>query len=328
MQTTRRSFSRATKILVAACVSIFSGGVSARPALPAHILIPGKLIFPESLTSTQDGTVIIGSIGRHEIYRAAPGSSSAIPWITARSTGIRSIFGVMADMSSHTLWACSNSLAAQQVGASASAALYAFDLTTGHLKARYPFPTAGSLCNDISVSPDGSVYATDTNNMEVVRLRKNGRKLHNWAGNGMFGPRGGILDGIVVLNGRVIVGTLATSKLFSIPILADGKAGKVSEIKLSHPLSHPDGIRRHGRNGLLIAEQGDPGRLSKVILRGDIAVVTTVKQGIPGDPDAVTVVHNTAYVLEGQLALMMTMMKGKPIHPRPFRAIAVRLGKR
>ena len=324
----RRSFIGARKILVAIFVSLVCCGAVAQAAMPANILIPGPMIFPESLTSTPNGTLIIGSIGRHAIYRAVPASGVATPWITAQSAGIHSIFGVLADMSSNTLWACSNILASPGARATASADLDAFDLKSGSLKAHYAFPSSGSLCNDISISRNGSVYATDTNNMEVVRLRNGAKKIHVWAGKGAFGPRGSVLDGIVVLKRRVIVGTLATNDLFSIPILADGKSGRVTKIKLSHPLSHPDGIRPYSHNVLLIAEQGEPGRLLKLALRGNAAVVTTVKEGIPGDPDAVTVVNDTAYVLEGQLNLLIEMMQGKPVQPRPFRAIAVRLHKR
>ena len=39
-----------------------------------------------------------------------------------------------------------------------------------------------------------------------------------WAGNGDFGPKGGILDGIDVVRHHVIVNVLETNRLFSVPI--------------------------------------------------------------------------------------------------------------
>ncbi len=300
---------------------------AAQAGPPAHIIVQGERIFPESLTSTADGAVIIGSIGQRAIYRAAPGSALAVPWITAGTDGIHSIFGVLADEASGTLWACSNSFGPPQPGAAPPhAMLYAFDLRTGAPKARYPFPAAGSLCNDISIGPDGTAYATDTNNMEVVRLRKGATALDEWVGNGAFGPRGGIVDGIVVLDGRVIVGTLATSKLFSVPIEADGNAGPVTEVTLDQPLAGPDGIRRFGRNGLLLAEGGGGGRLSRVIVNGDHGTVTVIRQGFPDGPVAVTVVGTTAYLLEGQLASLMRRAADPSGKPKPFRATAVEVG--
>src|SRR6185437_13172984 len=80
--------------------------------------------------------------------------------------------------------------------------LYAFDLKTGAYRAHYPFPTPGSFCNDIAIDATGNAYATDTNNMEVVRLKKDAQQLEVWAGKGGFGPKGGVLDGIAVLGRR------------------------------------------------------------------------------------------------------------------------------
>lgn len=324
-ETVRR---RALRALLASLCVLAAGWTmsAAHAAPPAHIVIQGERIFPESLTSASDGTVIIGSILQRAIYRALPGSALATPWITAHSAGIHSIFGVLADSASNTLWACSNSFGPPRGPVPPRAVLYAFDLKTGVLKGRYPFPAAGSFCNDISIGPDGTAYATDTNNMEVVRLRKGATQLDEWVGNGAFGPRGSVLDGIVVLGNRVIVGTLATSKLFSVPIEAGGSAGLATEVKLDHPLAHPDGIRRFGVNGLLLAEGGDGGRLSKVILHGDTGTVTTMKQGFPGGPVAVTVVGTTAYLLEGQLALLMRRPGSPGGEPKPFRATAVWVG--
>ncbi len=303
---------------------------AAHAASPAHIVVQGERIFPESLTSAADGTVIVGSIAQRAIYRAPPSSALAVQWIKPGTDGMQSIFGVLADDASDTLWACSNSFGRPQQGAPPPhAMLYSFDLTTGAPKGHYAFPAAGSFCNDISIGPDGTAYATDTNNMEVVRLKKGASQLDEWVGNGAFGPRGGIVDGIVVLDGRVIVGTLATSKLFSVPIEADGNAGPVTEVTLDHPLARPDGIRRFGRNGLLLAEGGSGGRLSRVILNGNQGTVTTVQQGFPDGPVAVTVVGTTAYLLEGQLSSMMRRgpAADPAAKPKPFRATAVPVGE-
>jgi sugar lactone lactonase YvrE len=135
-----------------------------------------------------------------------------------------------------------------------------------------------------------------------------------------------VLDGIAVLGDRVVVNTLLTSKLFSVPIGKDGAAGSVTEIKLDGAITRPDGMRSFGKSSLLVAESGNGGRLSRVDLTGDTGKVTPVKKGFPGGPVAVTVVGTTAYVLEGQLALMMG--RGDPnAKATPFHAVAVPVGK-
>src|SRR5690349_19709185 len=120
-------------------------GVAAAHAAspPAEILIPGDRIFPESLTSTADGAVIIGSIGARTIFRAAPGSANAEVFVKPDTDGMKGIFGVFADNKSNTLYACSGSFGRPQAGeAPPVSALYAFDLKTGASKGHYPLPTA------------------------------------------------------------------------------------------------------------------------------------------------------------------------------------------
>jgi hypothetical protein len=160
---------------------------------------------------------------------------------------------------------------------------------------------------------------------KFVRLRSGSGQLEVWAGNGAFGPKGGILDGISVLGNRLFVNTLSTSKLFAVPIEADGKAGTITEVKLDHPINPPDGMRSFGSDGVLIIEGGGPGALSRIKITAESGQVTPLKQGFPDGPVAVTVVGTTAYVLEGQLKMLF----GPPdpnAQSKPFRATAVEVG--
>ena len=299
-------------------------------SLPDTLTIPGERIFPESLTSSSDGAVIIGSIGQKQIYRVRPGSDTAEVWIPAGTDGLNNTFGVFADNRTNTLYACSNILGPPGVAAAVNATLYAFDLKSGAGKAHYVFPTDKGFCNDIAIDTQGNVYATDTSNMEIVRLKNGGSTLEVWAGHGDFGKpeEHGVLDGISVLGNRVYANTLMTSKLFTVPIGADGTAGAVAEVKLDHEISRPDGMRSFGKTGVLIVEGGNGGRLSRIDLNGATGKVTTIKEGYPDGPVSVTVVGTTAYVLEGQLATLMRR-PGTPADatpPKPFKATAVQVG--
>jgi sugar lactone lactonase YvrE len=319
--------------VLAACALLGAAGagLAAAAAPPSQIVIPGERLFTESLTSAKDGSVIVGSIGKQTIFRAKPGAASAEAWIQPGTNGLVSVFGVFADDKSNTLWACSGTppFGPPQAGAPppTPAALFAFDLKSGAPKGKYPLPTAGAFCNDIAVGPDGSVYATDAANMQVVRLKKGGAELEVWAQDG-FGPKGGLLDGIAVLGNRVLVNTLFTSKLFSVPIEKDGKAGAATDVKLDRAIERPDGMRSFGKNSLLVIEGGGGGRLSKVTLEGDSGKTVALKEGFPDGPVAVTVVGQTAYVLEGQLAGMRGPPGGgTPAPAKPFTATAVEVGK-
>jgi len=54
---------------------------------PAIISIPSKNLFPESITSTADGAIIIGSFGTSTIWRIPPGENNAAQWIDASAAG-------------------------------------------------------------------------------------------------------------------------------------------------------------------------------------------------------------------------------------------------
>jgi hypothetical protein len=292
---------------------------SALAAGPAEIRIPGTKVFPESFTSNVDGSIYIGSVGQAQVYHVLPGKDTAEVFIKPGTGGLRQVFGVFAHGKSDTLWVCSN-LIAGQLGTPATVPgqLMSFDIKTGVPKAKYDFATGG-MCNDIAVGGNGAVYATDTQNMQVMRLPPKGSKLEVWAGNGAFGPAGSVLDGIAVVDGRVIVNTLATSKLFAVNIKKDGSAGKVEELKLSAPVTRPDGMRAHGKSDVLVTD--GTGKIHRVTITGGEGEVKTLKEGLDGVV-AVTAVGDMGYALEGQLGIMMARPGGPPPPAeKPYHAV-------
>ncbi len=197
---------------LSAYVWSISHGAPATPSSSSRgeISIPGERIFPESLTSTSDGRVIIGSIGTRSIFLAKPGASIAESWIPADGEVSLAVFGVFADERSGTLWACFSTPRIWHGDSPTPSTLKAFDLQTGTLKVGYVLPKPGAFCNDIAVGPDSTVYVTDTANMEVDSLAAGSSHLEAWAGNGAFGPKGGILDGISIIENRLFINTLGT----------------------------------------------------------------------------------------------------------------------
>ena len=304
-------------------------------AAPAEIVVPGEKLATESLTSSRDGTVYVGSIGTGQIFRAAPGAAMAKPFILPKTNGIGSVFGVFADDKANVLYACSGTPSFGPPPPAGTpppppSALYAFNLKTGAPKGKWTMPTAGAFCNDIAVGKDGTAYASDTQNMQVARLKPGAKSLEVWAGaDGAFGPTGGVVDGIAVLGDTVLVNALRTNKIFSVLIGKDGKAGKVTEVKLDSAIEGPDGMRSFGANALLVAEGGGGGKATKIVLNKakSEGKRTVLKSGFPDGPVAVTVVGKNVYVLEGQLAALFAPPGTPPPPVKPYKATAVAVGK-
>ena len=170
----------------------------------------------ENLTSSQDGTVYFGSTAKGTIYRATPGAAQAEPWIQASAAGLTNVLGVLADDKTNTLWVCQNNTGgrggAPVVG---QTALRSFDLKSGAAKGTYPFPSNGGVCNDMAVSSDGTVYATESFANRVHRLRPGAAALDVW----ITDPQLGAIDGIALLaDGAVYVNTFMSGQLFRIPV--------------------------------------------------------------------------------------------------------------
>jgi len=271
-------------------------------------------VFPESVTSTRDGTLYVGSLGRDSVYRARPDSARAENWIAARSNGLQTVLGVFADEASGTLWVCASASGgrggAPVVG---ETAVKAFALADGSFKASYPFP-GGGLCNDFAVAANGTLYAADTAGGRILRLVKGATTLEVWAaGNPLLASA----DGLALLaDGALYVNSFGGGTLARIPINADGSAGTIAKLETSRPLSQPDGMRTVGPRTMLMIEGA--GRLDEVTINGARAEIRTLREGLTG-PTAVTFTGGTAYVAEGRLSLLSDSTRD----PGPFRLVGV-----
>jgi len=259
-----------------------------------EITLPGTRVFPESITSTSDGTLIVGSLGHGNVSRIAPGSTTAEEWIKPGAGGLNQVLGVFADEKSKILWVCSNNL--QNKGEATSA--MAFDLKTGAVKGTYVLPGDGTLCNDIAVASNGISYFTDTRQGSVVMLKPGSKTLEIAAKDPLLAGADGLAFGEKTI---LYVNSVTTGKLLRLDLGPDGKSKSVVELKLSQPLDRPDGMRAIGKNRLLLAENS--GKMDIVTFEGpglQNAVVKTIKEGLIMTP-AVTATRGQAWIVEGKL---------------------------
>lgn len=274
-------------------------------------------VFPESITSTADGSVISGST-KGVVYRAEPGAAEAHPWISFNDeNGILSILGVLADDKANTLWMCSAPNFFGPERSQGTTALKAFALDTGAFKGSWDFPAPGGTCNDITVAADGSAYASDTGNGRIFRLPPGADALELVGSDPLLVG----IDGLAFSEDQTLyVNNVRTQKLFRVALNDDGSMGALTELQLSHELGGPDGMRLIDGNRFIQAES-TIGRLSVVEIDGDTATMTVLRDDLESSP-AATIVGNTAYVAKTSIKYLLDpTLRGQQPPPAMLYAI-------
>lgn len=284
-----------------------------------EITLPGTRIFPESITSTADGTLYAGSLGHGDVLRIAPGRSTAEEWIKPGAAGLNDVLGVFADEKNKLFWACSNNL--EKKGS--PTAVMSFDLKTGAPKGTYVLPGDQALCNDVAVAADGTAYVSDTQQNTIWLLHPGGKSLEAAAKDQLLAGADGLAFGD---NRTLYVNSVTTGKLLRLELGPNGTSKKIADLKLSRVLDRPDGMRAIGTQRLLLAENS--GKMSIVTFEGpdlQTAVIKTIKEGLESTP-GVTATRGMAWIVEGKLNYRNdTALKDKD--PGLFRMYAVRLPK-
>jgi sugar lactone lactonase YvrE len=282
-----------------------------------EITLPGSHLFTESITSTKDGTLILGSLGKGNVSRIAPGSTTSVEWIKPGTNGLNQVFGVYADERFNNLWVCSDRTG--DAGGEAPA-VKAFDLKTGAPKGSYPLPGEKPFCNDIAVADDGATYISDTGQDTIWMLKSGGAALEIAAKDPLLAGADGLAFGEKSV---LYVNSVTVNKLLRVDLGKDGKSKAVIELKLSKPLDRPDGMRTIGKNRLLMAENS--GNMDIVTFAGEEANIQTIKSGLESTP-AVTATRGMAWIAEGKLNYRDDpALKDKS--PDPFKLYAVPLPK-
>jgi hypothetical protein len=273
--------------MVASLVALASVAEAASP-----VTVADTRVFPESISVTSDGTLLIAGSEKGIIYKALPGATAAQPWISREQAGFEGfLLGIYADEPHGVFYVCSD-----VVGPPRQAAFTSFDLKSGAKKATYRYPDGG-LCNDFITAADGTVYATDTELGRIIRLKPGAAGPDVWAND----PDLAGIDGIAFAGGKLYFNNVRKNLLQRIEINSDGSAGPVTTLQLSAPLSGPDGMRV-GPGEVLLITENKTGNLTQAKVEGDKATLTPIK-GDFGQLTAIGVVGNIAWVAESRFAL-------------------------
>lgn len=307
---------------ILACLALLPALLAASSSRAAQpIDLPGARAFPESITSTGDGTLYVGSLAQGGVLRIRPGGKPE-SWLKPGVDGTRSIFGVLADEGGHKLWLCSNDSSDMGVPGPSpvkGAWLKAFDLDSAELVVSAKLPGDNAFCNDIAIGPDATAYVTDSHSPTVLRLRPGTNLLEAWASDPRFTPGGGAgLDGIAFdAKGDAVVDLFSKGELYRIDV-RDGHPHMVVRLAPTKRLKLPDAIRPAGDGSLLLVEGG--GSLDRLVVDGDKAEVDVLKDGFSG-PTGATAVGGTAWVAEGRLSQLRDPVS--KLSQQPFRVFPV-----
>src|SRR3569833_10956 len=272
-------------------------------------------VSPESMDATSDGTLYAGSIALGQVFRAAPGATTADKFIDKPTKRPQAILGVFADEKGGTLWVCYSDLALFAGKPGMNSIVRTYDLKSGEAKASYDLG-GSSLCNDVTVAADGTHYIADTAGGRGFRLMPGATAVDTWSSD----PQLQGIDGIAVgPDGAVYANSVTQSKLFRIDVGSDGAAAKVTELTPSQPLKGTDGMR-FGDDGVLYVAENGNGQVDAVTINGDAATVKPVATGLDA-PTALSKVGNALWVQEAKIDKM-----GDPNEKGPYYMIPFSLG--
>jgi sugar lactone lactonase YvrE len=207
-----------------------------------EITLPGERLYTESITSTKDGTLIVGSLGKGNVSRIAYGTTSVEEWIKPGTNGLNAVFGVFADEKHKTLWVCSD----KTDDGKGEAAVKSFDLKTAAPKGSYSLPGNGPFCNDIAVADNGTAYISDTAQATIWMLKPVEKTLVAAVQDPLLAGADGLAFGEKSV---LYVNSVTKNKLLRVNLKPDGTSTTVTELKLRSRSRSPTGCAQLAKTG-------------------------------------------------------------------------------
>ncbi|MCE0447366.1 hypothetical protein LT493_33275 [Streptomyces tricolor] len=130
------------------------------PRVTTAFTLPGDRVYPEGIAlDRRTGDVYVGSFTTGEIYRAAAGRRSAEVFLPAGTDGRTTANGLKVDRAGR-LWVIDH-----------TTGIDVYDPRDRSLLARFGLPDgSGGFLNDLVITADGTVYATDSLRPLIYRV--------------------------------------------------------------------------------------------------------------------------------------------------------------
>jgi sugar lactone lactonase YvrE len=299
--------------------------------------------FPEGVAVDKAGNFYIGSMELGAIHRVAAGTQQAQPFIEPNQENqLVSALGLLADDATSTLYVCSSDAGNAARSGSAPAAIKAFDLGSGAFRKSFAWPaysgphlpdeqTKGvtGFCNDLTLDPQGNLYATDSWYPRILKLPAGGDALEEWVVSETFPQDQWHLNGIDLdpSTSTLYVVENHPGALYAIPILKNGAPGSVTKLTSSRELLAPDGLKVAAPGLLVVAEGGNAGGgVSTLQIRDGQAELRELAKGFD-HVATLALFQSSAWVVENQGDHFWSPdQAGREATP-PFRVVEVPLNR-
>src|SRR5262245_39693845 len=235
--------------------SAISFDVAAGTPTPQKVELPGTDYYPEGIASASDGTLYIGSIMQGIVSKVAPGATTATPFVTV-GVSRRGVIGLTVDAPRDLLWLCDSGPKLED--AKKAGELVGVRLSDGTEKVRHVLPPLegkAPFCNDVIVSPDGTVWVTESAGGRVFRIPAasalNASTAEAWITGGEVGPPptgGSGANGLEWVDGTLVVANVGRGTLVALDPASTDPSRGARVIALSDAqgaavtLCSPDGV--------------------------------------------------------------------------------------
>lgn len=174
--------------------------------------------------------------------------------------------------------------------------LRTYDFATAEPGPAYDFPNATGICNDIAVSPDGTIFVTETSfggagSVRALVPGEDGMQVVTVIGGAGIGG----VDGLAFIGDALYVNDVRLNKLYRLDLDGVNLTG-FTTLTTNQDMAGPDGMRvTADGTGFYQAENANL-TATLVTVDGDNATITDLAGDFPA-ATAVAVVGNTLYVV-------------------------------
>jgi sugar lactone lactonase YvrE len=242
---------------------------SAQAAAQRQAEIPRLDFLAEGVAIAPHGLTLVSGVQGRTILRLRTGQ--AMPWLRGVASG--GLFGMAVDAPRNRLWIAETGGDHVPGGSGAQhTGVLEVRLSDGNILADHAAPEDGKphWIGDLVLAQDGAVYASDSQNGQVYRLKPGGHGLQLLAQTTLKSPQGVV----VTADGKaLILGDYATG-LHRVD-LATGEVGPA--LASTAELRGLDGLKRHGRDLIATQNGSKTQRVLRVRLSPDERSITGVE---------------------------------------------------